>query len=71
MQSDQIALRRNYRTLRFVGLTVLIAAVAIVVNGVITRADSNENLKKWTDEQAISSVSVISPNKKGNIITLD
>lgn len=71
MQSDQIALRRNYRTLRFVGLAVLIAAVAIVVNGVITRADSNENLKQWTDEQAISSVSVISPNKKGNIITLD
>lgn len=71
MQSDQIALRRNYRNLRIVGLVAVISAIAIVVNGVTTRAHSKENLKQWTDEQAIPSVSIITPNRKGNITTLD
>lgn len=71
MQSDQIGLRRKYRTLRILALLAVISVIAIVVNGVTTRANSNENLKQWTDEQAIPSVSVITPNKKGNITTID
>lgn len=71
MQSDRVASRRPYRALRIGGLVAVIAAAAIVVSGVTTRAHSNEKLKQWAADQAVPSVSVITPGKEGNVAMLD
>ncbi len=71
MQSDRIASRRPYRALRIVAVVAAIAAAAIVASGIATRAHSNEKLKQWAAEQAIPSVSVVTPGKEGNLATLD
>jgi RND family efflux transporter MFP subunit len=71
MQSDRIESPRHYRSLRILGLLAIIAVAAIVMMGVTSRADDNKQLKQWTAEQAIPSVSIITPSQQKNITTLD
>ena len=49
------------RGLRLAGLVVSVALVAIVVIGLITRATQANSLKTWTQEQAIPTVKIITP----------
>jgi len=47
--------------LRIVGVVAAIVALAIVVQGVVTRAAENSRLKDWTEAQALPTVAVVTP----------
>ena len=49
------------RGLRLTGLIVIAVLVAVVVIGLITRSSQAHSLKTWTDEEAIPTVSVVTP----------
>lgn len=49
------------RRLRLAGIIALIVVIAIVVAGVATRANDSHKLREWTDDQAVPTVSVVSP----------
>ena len=57
--------------LRFTGVLAIIAVLAIVTTGIVSRAHSYEKLKQWTDVQAIPSVSLIVPANEGALTKLD
>jgi RND family efflux transporter MFP subunit len=60
------------RGLRLTGLVVITVLVAIVVIGLITRASQARSLKAWTDNEAIPTVSVVTPEagKTGPVLDL-
>jgi RND family efflux transporter MFP subunit len=60
------------RGLRLAGLVVAVVLVAIVVIGLITRATQANNLKTWTQAQAVPTVSVVmpEPGSKGPVLDL-
>lgn len=47
------------RKLRLAGIVAAVVVIIIVVAGLSLRASSNEQLRNWTDEQAIPSVSTL------------
>jgi len=49
------------RRLRLAGIIGAIVVLAIVVAGVATRANDSSKLKKWTDDQAVPTVNVVTP----------
>jgi RND family efflux transporter MFP subunit len=49
------------RRLRLAGIIAGIVVLAIVVAGVATRANDSRKLREWTDNQAVPTVSVVSP----------
>ena len=49
------------RRLRLAGIIAAIVVLAIVVAGVATRANESRNLRDWTNEQAVPSVSLVTP----------
>lgn len=57
--SAEMPKKKRSWALRIVGLVALAGAVAIAVFGVISRQDSDAKLSKWTDAQAVPSVTVI------------
>jgi RND family efflux transporter MFP subunit len=59
------------RKLGLVGIVGLCAAGAIVVTGIMARAKTNEDLKTWTDNQAIPTVAVAPPDARVLNATLD
>src|SRR4051812_45639974 len=59
------------RKLGFVGIVGLVAAGAIVVTGIMARARTDNELKAWTEDQAIPSVAVAPPDARGLNATLD
>jgi RND family efflux transporter MFP subunit len=59
------------RKLGFVGLVGLVAAGAIVVTGIMARARTDNELKAWTEDQAIPSVAVAPPDARVLNATLD
>lgn len=71
MPPDSPTPRTSSRTLRISGILTAIAAVVIVATGVTSRANNNEKLKQWTSEQAIPSVSVVTPSRDGDVSTLE
>jgi len=58
------------RRLKTIALAVLCLAAAIVALGLTSRVRANQNLAKWTDGQAIPTVSVISLSGAGSASTL-
>ena len=42
-----------------------VAAVAIAVTGIFERRHEHERLARWTDEQAIPTVALVSPQEGG------
>jgi RND family efflux transporter MFP subunit len=60
------------RGLRLTGLVVAVVLIAIVVIGLITRATQASNLKTWTQEQAVPTVTVVTPEpgSKGPVLDL-
>ncbi len=57
--SAEMPKKKRSWALRIVGLIALVGAVAIAAFGVISRQDSDTKLAKWTDAQAVPSVTVI------------
>ncbi len=57
--------------LRLAGIGAAVIVIIIVVAGLSLRASSNEQLRNWTDEQAIPSVSILKPGKHVGTPTLD
>ncbi|HSH97644.1 MAG: efflux RND transporter periplasmic adaptor subunit [Methylophilaceae bacterium] len=60
-----------HRTLRISAIVAVLIAAGLVVIGVTSRANSDEKLKQWTNERAVPSVSVVSPDNQGALSTLD
>ncbi|MEZ0232094.1 MAG: efflux RND transporter periplasmic adaptor subunit [Methylophilaceae bacterium] len=61
----------SHRTLKIVGIGAVIVLLTIVVIGVTARASTDKHLNEWTKEQAITTVSVISPSNTGESRNLD
>jgi len=59
------------RHLRLAGIVAAVIVLIIVVAGLSLRASDNEQLRNWTEEQAIPSVVIIKPGKQGDTPTLD
>ena len=59
------------RQLRLAGIVAAVIVLIIVVAGLSLRASDNEQLRNWTEEQAIPSVVIIKPGKQGDTPTLD
>lgn len=57
--------------LRLAGIVAAVIVLIIVVAGLSLRASDNEQLRNWTEEQAIPSVVIIKPGKQGDTPTLD
>jgi len=61
----------SHRTLRISAIVAVLIAAGLVAYGIASRANSDEKLKQWTNERAIPSVSVVSPDSQGALSTLD
>lgn len=59
------------RQLRLAGIVAAVIVIIIVVAGLSLRASDNEQLRNWTEEQAIPSVVIIKPGMQGDTPTLD
>ncbi len=53
--------RRSRTGLKWAGILALIVAVGVAANGIWQRHDSDQKLGQWTDEQAVPTVSIVSP----------
>ena len=71
MQPDNKASGLSHHTLRISGIVAVIVAIAVVVTGVTTRANNSNDLKEWTDKQAVPTVSVGLPGGAGDGSSLD
>jgi RND family efflux transporter MFP subunit len=71
MSSENNSPPVSRRKLGIAGVLVACVAVAIVVNGIMARASSENELKAWTDTQAIPTVAVALPNAKALNATID
>ncbi|RUL63424.1 efflux RND transporter periplasmic adaptor subunit [Dyella dinghuensis] len=69
MQHPSQSLSR--RGLRLTGIVIAVVLVAVVVIGLITRATQASNLKTWTAEQAVPTVSIVTPEASPNGPVLD
>jgi len=70
MPSNQTSLS-PHRTLRISAIVAVLVAAGLVAFGIASRANSDEKLKQWTNERAVPSVSVVSPDNQGALSTLD
>lgn len=53
--------RKPFRRLRVAGAVAALIALAIVAQGVVTRAAESSRLKDWTEAQALPTVAVVTP----------
>ena len=59
---------------RKVRLAIIVAAIIvaiIVITGLVMRKSDDKQLRDWTDDQAIPTVALIKPGKRGNVAALD
>jgi RND family efflux transporter MFP subunit len=66
MSPDRNTPRPVPRRLRLAGIVVLILGVIVVAYGLVSRAAQNSRLRDLTEEQAIPSVAVVSPQRVEN-----
>ncbi|HEY0746618.1 MAG TPA: efflux RND transporter periplasmic adaptor subunit [Steroidobacteraceae bacterium] len=59
------------RNLRWVGLLVLVLAVAVAASGIISRAVQNSRTRDLTQAQAVPTVAVVTPSSAENLAGLD
>ena len=53
--------RRSHGKLRIVAICALLLAIVVAVFGILGRHKDDADLKHWTEDQAVPSVAVISP----------
>ena len=70
MPSKRSSPSSSHRGLLISGVVLIIIAVAIVVAGISSRAANDENLKQWTNRQAILNVRVITPGSQSGAANL-
>jgi len=58
--------KKPFRRLRIAGAIAVLLALAVVVQGVVTRAAENSRLKDWTEAQALPTVAVVTPGSGAN-----
>jgi RND family efflux transporter MFP subunit len=66
-QSETATPPRPPRSLRRVGLVAAVAAIAIAAFGILERRGHEAEVKKWTQEQAIPTVAVITPHAGASV----
>jgi multidrug efflux pump subunit AcrA (membrane-fusion protein) len=59
------------RKLRLVAIIAAIIVTVIVITGLVIRKSDDKQLRDWTDDQAIPTVAILKPGKRGNVATLD
>jgi RND family efflux transporter MFP subunit len=52
---------RPLKGLRWIGLLAVLAAIGVVAGGILERRSQEKEVTKWTDEQAIPTVAIITP----------
>jgi RND family efflux transporter MFP subunit len=62
MQVEQVPPVLTRRKLRFWGCVAVLAAAAVVANGLIGRRTADATLQSWTDQQATPTVTVAAPD---------
>ena len=59
------------RRLRLTGLWFLLAFAVIVTYGMVSRAAQSSSLRQLTEEEALSSVAIVTPQRAGEVSALD
>jgi RND family efflux transporter MFP subunit len=59
------------RQLRLAAIITAIIVTVIVITGLVMRKSDDKQLRDWTDDQAIPTVALLKPGKRGNVATLD
>ncbi len=59
------------RKLRLAAIVAAIIVTVIVITGLVMRKSDDKQLREWTDDQAIPTVAILKPGKRGNVATLD
>ncbi|WP_348529548.1 efflux RND transporter periplasmic adaptor subunit [Nitrosospira sp. NRS527] len=59
------------RKLRGAAIVAAIIVMVIVITGLVMRKSDDKQLRAWTDDQAIPTVAILKPGKRGNVATLD
>jgi RND family efflux transporter MFP subunit len=59
------------RQLRLAAIIAAIIVTVIVITGLVMRKSDDKQLRDWTDDQAIPTVALLKPGKRGNVATLD
>ncbi len=71
MPPEMPAKKVSVRKLRFAAVVAVIVAVLVVISGLVIRKSDEKQLRDWTDDQAIPTVAILKPEKRGNVATLD
>ena len=66
MPSDPSTPAVSQRGLRIAGAIAVVAALAVVITGLVSRASGNARLREWTDAQAVPTVAVAAPTQSGD-----
>jgi hypothetical protein len=64
MSAETPVQKPSPRKLRLAGIIAVAIVTVIVVAGLSLRAFDNKQLRDWTDEQAIPSVTILKPRKR-------
>ena len=59
------------RKLRLAAIVAAVIVTVIVITGLVMRKSDDKRLRDWTDDQAIPTVAILKPGKRGNVATLD
>ena len=59
------------RKLRLAAIVAAVIVTVIVITGLVMRKSDDKQLRDWTDDQAIPTVAILKPGKRGNVATLD
>ncbi|WP_025040685.1 efflux RND transporter periplasmic adaptor subunit [Nitrosospira briensis] len=59
------------RKLRGAAIVAAVIVTIIVITGLVMRKSDDKQLRDWTDDQAIPTVAILKPGKRGNVATLD
>lgn len=60
-EQEERAPPRPHRKLRWAGLAALVAAVAVAAIGILWRSEHESGVAKWTEAQAVPTVSTVTP----------
>jgi RND family efflux transporter MFP subunit len=71
MPPDTAAPGPSHRSLRVTGIVIAVIALVVVAIGIATRASGDARLRKWTDDQAVPTVVLVSPGVSDSAAALE